>query len=65
LLVLPALTGGCPEFRNSVIDSVDAATRALIFDTTTTEVALENAVRGIINATLDLAFDQLRVDTTR
>ncbi len=63
LLILPAVMGGCPDFRNGVIDSVDAATRGLLFGSTALDAALGTAAQGIINAALDLLFAQLRVDT--
>ncbi len=43
-LLLPALMGGCPEFRNESVN------------------AIETATRGVLNAALDLYFDQFRTD---
>jgi hypothetical protein len=41
-ILLPLVLGGCPEFRNDVVNSIDTATR------------------GILNAALDLLFNQFR-----
>lgn len=43
-LLVPALMGGCPEFRNESI------------------TAIETATRGVLDAALDLFFDQFRTD---
>ncbi len=64
-LALPGVAGGCPDFRNAVVDAVDTATRGLIFETTSPEAAIVSAAQSIINAALDLVFDQLRAETTR
>ncbi len=44
--LLPALMGGCPEFRNQSV------------------TAIETAARGVVDAAVDLFFDQFRTDTT-
>ena len=46
-LALPLLMGGCPEFRNEIVN------------------AFETAARGVVDAALDLAFDQFRTDDVR
>lgn len=42
--LLPALMGGCPEFRNESV------------------TAIETATRGVLDAALNLFFDQFRTD---
>ena len=64
-LLLPGLLGGCPDFRNSMVDAIDAATRGILLGGVQPEDAAETAVRGVVNAALDLFFDQLRIDETR
>ncbi|UCG32012.1 MAG: hypothetical protein JSU68_10145 [Phycisphaerales bacterium] len=61
-LLLPGLLGGCPEFRNSTVDAIDAATRDFIFGTTEPLDAVGTAGVGIMNAALDLFFDQFRTE---
>ena len=65
LLILPALTTGCQDFRNSAVDAIDAATRGLLLGNTSREAAIESAAYGIMNAALDVLFNQLRAETTR
>lgn len=60
--LLPALAGGCPEFRNSSVDAVDTATRSVLLGDTTRVDAVDSATTGLLNAVLDLLFDQLRTD---
>lgn len=60
-LVLPAITGGCPEYRNGVVDAFDAASRTVLFGEAGVEDAIVDVLVGIADATLDLAFDSLRV----
>lgn len=64
-LMLPGLLGGCPEFRNSTVDAIDAATRDLIFGTTEPLDAVGTATVGMLNAALDLFFDQFRTQNIR
>ncbi len=42
--LLPAVMGGCPDFRNESV------------------TAVETASRGVLNAAVDLFFDQFRTD---
>ncbi len=58
--LLPLLLGGCPEFRNGSVDAFDAATRSVVLGDTTTDDATDAASRGVLNAALDLLFDQFR-----
>ena len=64
-LLLPALGGGCPDFRNDIVDAVDNVTRDLIFHAQEPEAALTSAYDSIFNSALDLFFDQFRGDTFR
>lgn len=60
LWLLPLLMGGCPEFRDSLVNVADSLTRGLIFGTDTRDNLVVTARDGVINAFLDLFFDQLR-----
>jgi len=48
-----------------MVDAIDAATRGILLGGVQPEDAAETAVRGVVNAALDLFFDQLRIDETR
>jgi hypothetical protein len=48
-----------------MVDAMDAATRSILLGGMQPEAAAETAVRGVVNAFLDLFFDQLRTDETR
>jgi hypothetical protein len=61
-LMLPGLLGGCPDFRDSTVDVVDALTRDVIFGASDPADAVGTATVGILNAALDLFFDQFRSD---
>ena len=61
-LMLPGLLGGCPGFRDSTVDVIDALTRDLIFGASEPADAVGTATVGILNAALDLFFDQFRSD---
>jgi hypothetical protein len=63
-LILPLVAGGCPDFRNGVVDAVDVATRSLIFNTAEPDQAFLTASESIINSALDLFFDQFRAQNT-
>jgi len=63
--LLPALMGGCPEFRNSLVNLANEATQSVIIGGESQETAWETAVRGALGATIDLLFDQLRDDNVR
>jgi hypothetical protein len=56
------LMGGCPDFQNATVAAVDAATRSLIFTDATGEEAAATAGVGILNAALDLFFEQFLAD---
>lgn len=63
-LILPFVAGGCPDFRNGVVDAVDAATRGLIFNTGEPDQIILTATESIINSALDLFFGQFRSQST-
>lgn len=64
-LLLPALMGGCPEFRNAAIGSVDAAAHSVLLTDIESQEAGDTAADGILSAALDLFFDHFRADETR
>ena len=64
-LLLPCLLGGCPDFRNDVVGAFETATRSIIFDQADAASVTETAGDSILDATIDLLFDQLRTDTLR
>jgi hypothetical protein len=61
-VLLPAILGGCPELRNSSVDAVDGATRSVLFSDTPTNDAVDSARDGILNAVLDIFFEQFRTE---
>ena len=61
-LLLPGLLGGCPSFRNDVVGIFEAAARSVLLDDAGAPDVAETAVSSFIDATIDLAFDQLRTD---
>ncbi len=61
----PLTVGGCPEVRNQLVDIAETATRTVIFTDQDPQQTLENVIYGIVDAGLDLVFDQLRTDTNR
>jgi hypothetical protein len=66
LFLLPLLlAGGCPDFRDSAVDAVDTATRDLIFSRQEPGEVAQTAADTLINAALDLFFDQFRSDQSR
>lgn len=58
------LMGGCPTFRNEVIDIANNATQGLVLGNLTEEEAVETATRNVLSALIDLAFDSLRDTST-
>ena len=63
-LLLPALLGGCPEFRNAAVGAVDGATHTILLSDTEPRDAVETARDAILGAALDLFFAPLRSDET-
>ena len=64
-LLLPALLGGCPDYRNDVVGAIETATRSLLITAEDQRVIAETARDSIIDASIDLFFDQFRADTVR
>lgn len=64
-LILPGLLGGCPEFRNNVLDSLQSATQSVLVGGVQPDDALETAGLGVVSALVELAFDALRVEERR
>jgi hypothetical protein len=64
-IALPALAGGCPDFRDSVVDSLSSATTTVIVDQGDASTAAETAARGVAAALINLLFDQFRSPQSR
>ena len=64
-LLLPALLGGCPEYRNDVVGALESAARGLIITDEDQRAIVETARDSIIDASINLLFDQYRADTFR
>jgi hypothetical protein len=64
-LLLSTLMGGCPDFRNGVVDAIDSASRSVLLGDAGYDEAVETAVVGVFDAALDLFFDQFRTDDRR
>ena len=65
LVLLPTLMGGCPTFRNEVVDIANTATTSIILSEDETSETLETAFNQALVATINLFFDQLRSDEAR
>ena len=63
-LLLPFLMGGCPEFRNELVNAVDTAVQSVVLGDVETDEAFNTASDAALGAALDLLFDQLRTDQT-
>jgi hypothetical protein len=61
--LLPLLMGGCPEFRNDVVSTIETATTSALFGTENTLTITRTARESLVNAAIDLIFDQFRSDT--
>ncbi len=61
---LCATAGGCPDFRDGVVDAVEGATRTILLDAGDPQEAATSAGRGIFSAVLDLLFGRFRSDRT-
>lgn len=64
-LILPGLVGGCPEFRNDVLDSLQTATQGVLVGGVQPPDAVDTAADGVVAAMLNLVFDALRVEERR
>ncbi len=61
-LLLPFLMGGCPEFRDDVVGVFETATRSVLLGVED-EWTITYVARGaLVDAAIDLAFDQFRAD---
>ena len=65
ITTVPMLMGGCPEFRNDVINVANAATQAIVISDQNPDEAIDTASLAFWSAVIDLAFDQLRDDDYR
>jgi len=59
-LLLPLLMGGCPEFRNDLVDLVEEATRGALLSTQDPIAIADAATLSLVDAALDLFFGQFR-----
>ena len=57
----PFLMGGCPDYRNAVVDTFEEATRSYLSGSDQ-ETVRANAQYGFVDATVTLFFDQFRTD---
>jgi hypothetical protein len=64
VLTLPLAVGGCPDFRNSVVDSVQGAVETVVLSEGNVEDAGTEALRGIAGALIDLIFSRFRTSAT-
>jgi hypothetical protein len=64
-LLLPALMGGCPEFRNDLVGTFETVTQSLLIAGQDPPTVIDAARDSILNAALNLFFDQLRSDDLR
>ena len=64
VLSLPATVGGCPDFRNSVLDSVQGAVQTVVVDAGNPQDAAVSALRGIAGSLIDQIFSRFRVSAT-
>ena len=65
ILLLPALLGGCPEFRNAAVGSINAATQSVVISDIEQDAAVDSAASGILSAAFDLFFEQFLTDAVR
>ena len=63
--LLPGLMGGCPEFRNDLVNIANDATQSVVLGGETEESAWDTAVRGALGAAIDLFYDQFRDESVR
>ncbi len=59
-LALPLLCGGCPEFRDSVVDAASSATQSVVLSEGDPADAVDTAGRSVATALIELFFDQFR-----
>ncbi len=61
-LLLPFLMGGCPEFRDDIVGVAETATRSAFLGAEDRDTIAFGARTSIVDATIDLFFDQFRSD---
>jgi hypothetical protein len=61
-VLLPLVCGGCPEFRDSVVDAAESATQAVLLSQGDPADAVDTAGRSVGTAVITLFFDQFRPD---
>ena len=62
-LLLPLLMGGCPEFRDDIVGVYETATRSALLGAEDEETITYTARASVVDATIDLFFDQFRSDS--
>lgn len=60
VFLLPLLMGGCPEFRDELVSVIETVTRSTLLTTEDTQSIADTATTSLVNATIDLFFDQFR-----
>lgn len=58
--LLPLLMGGCPEFRDELVSVIETVTRSTLLTTEDTQSIADTATTSLVDATIDLFFDQFR-----
>lgn len=58
--LLPLLMGGCPEFREEVVSVIEMVARSALLSTQGAQTIADTATTSLLDATIDLLFDQLR-----
>ncbi|MHC4697072.1 MAG: hypothetical protein ACYTFA_10045 [Planctomycetota bacterium] len=56
--------GGCPEFRDDIVGVYETATHSAFLGTDDRDTIALGARTSIVDATIDLFFDQFRSDRT-
>ena len=59
----PLLMGGCPEFRDEIVGVFETATRGVLLGTEDEWTIAYTARASIVDATIDLFYDQFRSDS--
>ncbi|MCP4250994.1 MAG: hypothetical protein GY778_28485 [bacterium] len=65
VLLLPALLGGCPEFRNATVGSINTATQSVVISDIEQQAAVDTATTGVLSAAFDLFFEQFLNERVR
>lgn len=59
----PLLMGGCPEYRDEIVGVFETAARGVLLGTEDEWSISYTARASIVDATIDLFFDQFRSDS--